>query len=243
MSLIEINGLTKNFGGLLAVDHVDIKVETGEILGIIGPNGAGKTTVFNLITGFFTPDEGNVRFQGEDITGFSPQKTCHKGITRTFQLIKPFGDMTTLENVMIGAFSRSRKLTQARKESEEVIEFLGLRAKRDSLAKNLTIEDRKRLELARALATQPRVLLLDEVMAGLNPKETTEAIHLIKQIQSRGITLLVIEHVMRAIMTLSNRIVMLNYGKKITEGTPKEISTDEKVIKAYLGEKYGQTRH
>ncbi|OGP96735.1 MAG: ABC transporter ATP-binding protein [Deltaproteobacteria bacterium RBG_16_47_11] len=243
MALLEIKGLTKNFGGLRAVDSLDIRIEEGEILGIIGPNGAGKTTVFNLITGVFSPDEGRIVFEGHEITGLSPQKVCHKGIARTFQLIKPFGDMTTLENVMIGAFCRAEKLSTAMMESEKIIDFAGLSLKRNFLAKNLTIGDRKRLELARALATQPKILLLDEVMAGLNPKETIEAIQLINQIQSRGMTLLVIEHVMRAIMSLSSRIVMLNYGKKIAEGNPKEISSDEKVIKAYLGERYDQARN
>jgi len=243
MALLEIQGLTKHFGGLRAVDHLDILIQEGEIIGIIGPNGAGKTTVFNLITGVFSADEGRIIFQGKEISGCSPQKVCHMGIARTFQLIKPFGDMTTLENVMIGAFCRTDKLPVARMESEKIIDFVGLGSKRTFLSKNLTIADRKRLELARALATQPKILLLDEVMAGLNPKETMEAIQLIHQIQLRGITLLVIEHVMRAIMSLSHRIIILNYGKKIAEGTPKEISSDEKVIKAYLGEKYGHARN
>ena len=237
--LFEAESLNKHFGGLTAVKDVGFRIEKGEIVGLIGPNGAGKTTIFNLITGFLLPNSGTVQYKGERITGLKPpHKVCIKHIGRTFQLVKPFKGMTVLENVMVGAFSRVRKTKEARQEAMQVLEFLGLWRHRDSLASSLTIADRKRLELGRALATKPELLLLDEVMAGLNPKETEEVIEIIRAISHRGITLLVIEHVMKAIMALSHRIIVLHHGEKIAEGTPKEISRDKRVIDAYLGEEY-----
>lgn len=237
--LFEAESLNKHFGGLAAVKDVSFRIEKGEILGLIGPNGAGKTTIFNLITGFLSPDSGKVEFKGERITGLKPpHKVCLKHIGRTFQLVKPFKGMSVLENVMVGAFSRIKKAKEAREEAIKILDFIGLSGHRDSLASSLTIADRKRLELGRALATRPELLLLDEVVAGLNPRETEEIIRIIRAISNRGITLFVIEHVMKAIMTLSHRIIVLHHGEKIAEGTPAEISKDKRVIDAYLGGEY-----
>jgi len=237
--LFVAHSLNKSFGGLAAVKDVSFRIERGEILGLIGPNGAGKTTIFNLITGFLSPDSGWVEFKGERITGLKPpHKICLKNIGRTFQLVKPFKGMTVLENVMVGTFSKVKRTKEARQEALKILEFIGLSGHRDSLASSLTIADRKRLELGRALATQPELLLLDEVVAGLNPKETEEIIRIIKGISDQGVTLFIIEHVMKAIMALSHRIIVLHHGEKIAEGTPEEISKDKRVIDAYLGEEY-----
>lgn len=237
--LFEAESLNKHFGGLAAVKDVSFRIEKGEILGLIGPNGAGKTTIFNLITGFLSPDSGKVEFKGERITGLKPpHKVCLRHIGRTFQLVKPFKGMSVLENVMVGAFSRIKKAKEAREEAIKILDFIGLSGHRDSLASSLTVADRKRLELGRALATRPELLLLDEVVAGLNPRETEEIIRIIRAISNRGITLFVIEHVMKAIMTLSHRIIVLHHGEKIAEGTPAEISKDKRVIDAYLGGEY-----
>jgi branched-chain amino acid transport system permease protein len=237
--LFEAESLNKHFGGLAAVKDVSFRIEKGEILGLIGPNGAGKTTIFNLITGFLSPDSGKVEFKGERITGLKPpHKVCLRHIGRTFQLVKPFKGMSVLENVMVGAFSRIKKAKEAREEAIRILDFIGLSDHRDSLASSLTVADRKRLELGRALATRPELLLLDEVVAGLNPRETEEIIRIIRAISNRGITLFVIEHVMKAIMTLSHRIIVLHHGEKIAEGTPAEISKDKRVIDAYLGGEY-----
>jgi len=238
-SLFEAQSLNKNFGGLAAVKDVSFRIEKGEILGLIGPNGAGKTTIFNLITGFLSADSGKVEFKGERITGLKPpHKVCLKHIGRTFQLVKPFKGMTVLENVMVGAFSRVKRTEEAKQEAIKVLDLIGLSGHGNSLASSLTIADRKRLELGRALATRPELLLLDEVVAGLNPRETEEIIGIIRAISNQGITLFVIEHVMKAIMTLSHRIIVLHHGEKIAEGTPEEISRDKRVIDAYLGEEY-----
>lgn len=234
-----VRGLSKRFGGLMAVRDVSFDIKRGEILGLIGPNGAGKTTIFNLITGFIPPDSGEVHFKGEAITGLNPpHEVCLKHIGRTFQLVKPFKDMTVLENVMVGAFTRVKDAREARRRALEIIDFIGLSKHRDSTAASLTIADRKRLELGRALATQPELLLLDEVVAGLNPKETEEIIEIIRRISQQGITIFMIAHVMKAVMTLSDRIIVLHHGEKIAEGTPLEISKDKRVIEAYLGEEY-----
>jgi branched-chain amino acid transport system ATP-binding protein len=237
--LFRAESLTKYFGGLAAVKDVSFEIAQGEILGLIGPNGAGKTTIFNLITGFLPPYSGRIEFKGEEITGLKPpHKVCLTHIGRTFQLVKPFNNMTALENVMVGAFSRVRRAKEAREEATNVLDFIGLLGHRDSLASSLTIADRKRLELGRALAARPELLLLDEVVAGLNPRETEEIIKVIEAIPQQGITLFMIEHVMKAIMTLSRRIIVLHHGEKIAEGTPAEISRDKRVIDAYLGEEY-----
>jgi len=238
MALFEIKNLTKNFGGLRAVDNLNLFINEGGILGLIGPNGAGKTTVFNLVNGFFSPDSGGILFKGENIEGSRPDVICKKGIGRVFQLVKPFGDMTVLDNVVVGVFSRVVSAKEAKKEARSVLDFVGLLKKKDILAGSLTIADRKRLELARALATEPKLLLLDELFAGLNPKETEEAVALVQKIRDMGVTIFVIEHVMQAVMTLSERIAVLHHGKKIAEGSPQEVAKDEDVIKAYLGGEY-----
>jgi branched-chain amino acid transport system ATP-binding protein len=238
MGLLEVKNLSKSFGGLVANQHISLTIEEGETVGLIGPNGAGKTTLFNCIAGVYGPDEGRVLFKGEDITGYPPESVCRAGIARTFQLVKTFTDMTVLDNVMVGAFVRTSARVKARDRAMEVLEIAGLAGKRDALAAALTVADRTRLELARALATQPQLLLLDEVMAGLNPKETQEAVDLIRNLHEIGVTVFLVEHVMEAIMPISDRIVVLNYGKKLAEGPPGEIARSEKVIQAYLGEKY-----
>lgn len=237
MRILEVKNLTKRFGGLTAVSDVNFHIEQGEILGLIGPNGAGKTTVFNLVSGTFVPTSGIIRFKGEDVTGLKPHQVCHKGMARTFQSVKLFRYMTVLENVLLGSLFGARlSMSQAKKEAGEFLEFVGLSAKAEAQAKDLNIADQKRLEVARALATKPELLLLDEVMAGLNPTELASAIDLIKTINVRGITILMIEHVMYAVMGVSNRIVVLHYGKKLCEGTPDQVCQDSEVIKVYLGE-------
>ncbi len=237
--LLEVRSLTKYFGGLAAVRNVDLDIHRGEVLGLIGPNGAGKTTIFNLLSGFMTPNAGQVIFNGEDITGLKPpHNVCAKSIGRTFQLVRPFNDISVLENVMVGVFARTKAAHEARDEALQVIDFVGLSRHTHSLASSLTIADRKRLELARALGTKPDLLLLDEVMAGLNPKETQDIIQIVSSISERGVTLFVIEHIMKAIMTLSHRIIVLHHGEKIMEGTPEAVSKDQRVIEAYLGEEY-----
>ena len=238
-TLMEVKDLHKNFGGLAAIRQVSFQIQRGEILGLIGPNGAGKTTLFNVISGFYRPDGGKVIYHGEMISSLhSAYLICRRGMGRTFQLVKPFPSISVLENVMTGAFLRAKAHAAAQEDGLEILELVGLYGIRNTLGKSLTISDRKRLELARALATRPDLLLLDEIMAGLNPKETAEAINLIRKIRDHGITILIIEHVMQAVMSLSDRIVILHHGEKIGEGTPREVAADEKVIKAYLGEEY-----
>ncbi|HHY38454.1 MAG TPA: ABC transporter ATP-binding protein [Clostridia bacterium] len=238
MPLLSVKGLTKRFGGLLAVNRLDLSIEAGEILGLIGPNGAGKTTVFNVINGFYPADEGEIEFEGTSISRLKPDAICKKGIARAFQIVKPFGDMTVLDNTIVGALARTGDLKKAAREALDVLDSVGLWDKKDVLARSLTIADRKRLELARALATKPKLLLLDEVMAGLNPKEVEETVALVRKIRESGVTIFLIEHVMQAVMNLSERIVVLHHGSKIMEGRPQEVANDERVIKAYLGEEY-----
>jgi branched-chain amino acid transport system ATP-binding protein len=237
--LLRTKKVTKLFGGLAAVKEVDLEIRRGEIFGLIGPNGAGKTTLFNLISGVYRPSGGTLEFSGRDYADVRhPHQVCRMGIARTFQLVKPFANLTALENVMIGAFYRTGDPDLARKEASETMEWMGLADRKNMLGKSLTLPDRKRMEFARALATKPTLLLLDEVMAGLTPHEIDETLLLIRKIREEGVTLFVVEHVMHAIMSLSDRIAILHHGEKIMEGTPQEVGKDERVIKAYLGEEY-----
>jgi branched-chain amino acid transport system ATP-binding protein len=238
MKLLEIDKLTKDFGGLRAVDRLDITIEDGMIFGLIGPNGAGKSTAFNCIAGLYTATSGRVLYKEDDITSLKPYDVCRRGIARTFQLVKPFPTKSVLKNVTVGSFLWSKNINEAEEKALEVLEFVNLIDKKDVLGKSLTVADRKRLELARALATNPDLLLLDEVMAGLRPAEVEEVITIIRKINERGITIFLIEHIMQAIMSLSDLIVVIHYGKKIAEGKPEEIASNEQVIKAYLGEEY-----
>jgi branched-chain amino acid transport system ATP-binding protein len=230
-----IRGLNKRFGGLRAVQDVSFSVQENETVALIGPNGAGKTTSFNLITGFHRPDSGSVSAYGREIVGLKPHDICAHGLARTFQVAKPFGAMTVLANVMTGAFLRDRNTAMAREKAREAIEFVGLSAREQTAARDLTTIDQRRLEMARALATQPRLLLLDEVMAGLNPSEIDQAVALIGKLSHRGLTIVIVEHVMRAIMAVARHIVVLDHGQKIAEGSPKEIVENPEVVRAYLG--------
>ncbi len=234
--ILTAEGLTKAFGGLVAVNAFDMAVNRQEIVGLIGPNGAGKTTLFALISGFLKPDLGRVRFRGEDITGLRPHKIARRGLVRTFQLAQPFPAITTLENVMVGSFTRERPPERARKEALAIIERVGLGAKADAIAGGINLAERKRLEVARALATRPQLLLLDEVMAGLNTTETGQMIELINNLAAEGMTVVLIEHVMKAVMSVCSRILVVHHGEKIAEGTPVEIAENPRVIEAYLGE-------
>jgi len=241
MSILEVKKLNKSFGGLVAIHDFDMSVEKGEIVGLIGPNGAGKTTLFNMVACFYSPDSGRVIFQGKNLAGMKPYHVCALGIARTFQVTKPFVNNTVLENVMVGAFSRTAHSHEARKKALEILEFLEFQEHKDVLGNELTPADHKRLELARALATQPRLLLLDETMAGLNPSEKPHLLELLRRVRDQGITLLVVEHDMKAVMTLCERIVMLHRGEKLVEGTPQRVANDQQAIAAYLGEEYATT--
>ena len=242
MALLEVQGLSKHFGGLVANDRIELRVDKGEIVGLIGPNGAGKTTLFNCIAGFYPPTAGNVQFRGEDITGLPANEICLRGIARTFQIVRIFKDMSVLDNVMVGAFNRTNSAARAKQKALEVLDFCGLAAKKSMLAGGLTIADKKRLEFTKALATEPSLLMLDEAIAGLNQTETAEAVELVKKVRDSGITVLLVEHVMEVVMPISSRVVVLEYGRKIAEDTPEKVIHNEEVIKAYLGDKYHASR-
>jgi branched-chain amino acid transport system ATP-binding protein len=242
MQILKVTDMSKDFGGLRAVDNLSLSIEKGQILGLIGPNGAGKSTAFNCIAGVFAPTTGTIAFAGEKINGRKPWDLCKSGLARTFQIVKPFASKSVLYNVTVGSFATTSRRDVAEDKALQVLKELDFEDKKDIRAGNLTIADRKRLEIARALATEPQLLLLDEVMAGLRPSEVDEVVAIIKHLRDNGITIFVIEHIMRAIMALSDRIVVIQFGKKIAEGTPAEIATDENVIKAYLGEDYVVSR-
>ena len=236
--LLEVEGCTKRFGGLVANHDVTLAIEPGEIVGLIGPNGAGKTTLFNCISGRLHADEGRIRFAGVEITRLGADRICHLGVARTWQIVRAFGRMTVLDNVMCGAFGRTNRAAEARARAGRLLDFTGLTGLEQTLAANLTLADKKRLEIARALATRPKLLLLDEAMSGLTPIETTAAVQLVRRIHEElKVTICVVEHVMEVVMPLSHRVIVLDYGVKIAEGAPQDVVRDAQVIRAYLGER------
>jgi branched-chain amino acid transport system ATP-binding protein len=247
MHILQAHRVTKLFGGLAAVSLVSFDLREGEILGMIGPNGSGKTTLVNVITGTLPYSDGDVLFRGSSIRGLPPYEIGRLGLSRTFQIVKPFRNLTVLQNVMVGALfgarGGARELAKARRQAEEVLDFVGLSQRAQEPAEGLNVPERKRMELARGLAMRPTILLLDEVMAGLNPAEIDTAVDLIKKIRDRGVTLVVIEHVMKAIRNVSDRIMVLYHGEKLTEGTPEEVFNNPAVVSAYLGRRYAEQAH
>jgi branched-chain amino acid transport system ATP-binding protein len=236
--MLTLERVTKRFGGLTAVKDVSFEVRQGDLLGIIGPNGAGKTTLFNVIAGYYPPSEGSIVFEGESLRGLSAHEISRRGLTRTFQLVKPFGNLSVLDNVMIGALTRESSVAAARAEAKRVIAICHLESHATARARALPIGLRKRLEVARALATRPKLLLLDEVMSGINPSELAVMMDLVRSLNAAGLTLIVIEHIMAAMMRLAQRIVVMHHGERIAEGTPAEVAADRRVVDAYLGEEF-----
>jgi len=236
VAILEVSKVTKRFGGLVAVHDLDMIVNEGEILGLIGPNGAGKTTLFNVIVGYYQPNEGQVVFQNHGITGLKPYEICRRGIARTFQTTKPFLDSSVLENVVIGGFAQIPSTAKAQEIALKALDMLELGDRAETQASELTVPDRKRLEIARALATGAKLLLLDEPMAGLTPSEKAHTADLLRKVREQGITLVIVEHDMKVVMTLCSRIILMNRGEKLLEGTPQEVSSDPRAIAAYLGE-------
>ncbi len=235
-TLLRIENVSMRFGGLQALKNVSFTVKNNEVIGLIGPNGAGKTTLLNCVTGFYKPVEGKVFYKGKEITGLKPHKICQMGLTKTFQLIRAFKSLSVLDNVLIGALLKSSRKNEAVKFAKEVIKTVGLEGKENVLAGNLTPADQRSLELARAIATKPEILLLDEIAAGLTPAEVAELVEILKEINKKGLTLVIVEHVMQAIMPIAGRIIVLHEGRKIAEGPPQQIRENEKVIEAYFGE-------
>jgi branched-chain amino acid transport system ATP-binding protein len=236
MSLLVIRNVTKTFGGLVALNGISNTIEEGKIYGLIGPNGAGKTTLFNIVSGFYRADSGDISFDGENVTHLESHELCHKGLARTFQIPKMFPEMSVIDNVLIGALSRTKAVNLARSESEEMVNFLGMSDKKDTLAGSLRVHELKRLEIAKALATKPKLLLLDEPMGGMNPVEQNQMIDLLKRVHDAGTSLFVVEHVMHAVANLCDHVVVMSSGQKIAEGRPREVLENEEVIKIYLGE-------
>ena len=234
--VLKVDGVTVAFGGLVAVNHVSFQVDAGEVVGLIGPNGAGKTTLFNAVSGYYRPTRGRITFLDHDITGRQPYTLAARGIGRTFQIVKPFAGLSVLENILVASYLRYPRQTDARDKAWEVLKFIGLGDRADIPAASLTISGRKRLEMGKALALEPKLLLLDEVVAGLNPTETDQTVQLILKIRDTGVTILIVEHIMRVIMKISSRIIVLNYGRMIAQGTPVEVARNPEVIEAYLGE-------
>ncbi|MBY0611590.1 MAG: ABC transporter ATP-binding protein [Beijerinckiaceae bacterium] len=236
--ILSVKNVTRRFGGLTANSDVSIDVPQGEILGLIGPNGAGKSTLFNIIAGAFPPSEGRIVLNGADITGLDAPARCAAGIARTFQVVKSFESMSVIENVMVGSFVRTASAAEARRKAAEVLEFVELDGRANALAGELTPPEKRRLEMARALATEPKLLLLDEVMTGLTPTEARKGVALIRRVRETGVTILMVEHVMEIVMPLVDRAVVLHLGKVLSEGTPRQVVADEAVINAYLGDRH-----
>lgn len=236
MALLEVQNITKKFGGLVAVSNFSLSMEKGEIVALIGPNGAGKTTAFNVIAGYYKADEGKVLFNDRSITNKRPDQICAQGLVRTFQVVRPFRGLTVLENVMIGAYARTNNKHEAQEKALEVLDFLGMSKQSDQFANGLPIAGRKRLEIARAMATDPKVMLLDETMAGLRPIETDEVIGMVRKVSEKGVAIFLVEHVMKVVMSLAERIIVLHHGETIAQGVPVEVVKNQQVIDAYLGE-------